>query len=61
MANALASKLDRLEAELSPKPKINVTYTLARSDEEFAALRKLHENVIAQGEMHIVTWLPAQE
>ena len=54
MANALASKLDRLEAELSP-PKISVTCTFAKTDEEVAELRK---NVIAQGEMYLLTWLP---
>ena len=46
MANALASKLDRLEAELSPQPKMNLNCTFAKTDEEVAELRK---NAIAQG------------
>ena len=55
MANALALKLfDRLEAEIGA-PKISVTCTFAKTDEEVAELRK---NVIAQGEMYLLTWLP---
>ena len=58
MTNTLASKLDRLEAELSPQPKMKLTCTFAKTDEEVAELRK---NAFAQGEMYFLTWLPSAE
>jgi hypothetical protein len=58
MANALASRLERLEAQISPRSKIDVTCTFAKSDEEVAELRK---NAISQGDMYIVTWLPTAD
>jgi hypothetical protein len=58
MRNALASKIDRLEAGLSPQPRTSLTVTFARTDEE---LDQLRANCLAQGDMYIVTWLPTAD
>ena len=53
MPSLLASKLDKLEAEISPPSKMNVIVSLI-TDEEIQALRS-DPNVTAQGESWIVT------
>ena len=53
MPSALASKLDKLEAEISPPSKMNVIVSLI-GHEEMQALRS-DPNVRAQGESWIVT------
>lgn len=56
----LSARVTRLEAEASPPEKVKVTCTWANSPEEVDALRK-SPNVIAQGEMYILSWLPPQD
>ena len=58
MRNALASKLDRLEAGLSPLPRTSLTVAFAWPDEE---LEQLRANCLAQGDMYIVTRLPTAD
>jgi hypothetical protein len=56
MRNALASKLDRLEAELSPQPRLKVVF--AGTDKE---VEELSANSSGQGDICIVTWLPTAD
>ena len=53
MPSLLASKLDKLEAEISPPSDLKVVVSLI-SDEEMRA-RRSDPNVTAQGESWIVT------
>jgi hypothetical protein len=53
MASALASRLERLEAEIAPPSKVKVVGSFI-SAEEFAERQK-GNNVLAQGECWIIT------
>lgn len=62
MASSLASKLDRLEAEISPPSRVTTVATYVWSQEEYEARRKEQaENRFAEGDVYFLSWLPPQD
>ena len=61
MPSALASRLDKLEAEISPPSRVTTVVAYAWSEEEYnARLEKERDNIFAQGEVYFLSWLPPQ-
>ena len=62
MPSALASRLDKLEAEISPPSGVTTVVGYAFSEEEYnALLEKERDNIFAQGEVYFLSWLPPQD
>lgn len=62
MPSALASKLDRLEAEISPPSRFITIVSYAWGEEEYAARRKEKAgNIFAESDVYFLSWLPPHD
>ncbi|MEW9838647.1 hypothetical protein [Mesorhizobium marinum] len=62
MASSLSSKLDRLEAEMSPPSRVTTIVTYVWSQEEYEARRREQAgNIFAEGDVYFLSWLPPEE
>ena len=62
MSSVLASRLDKLEAEISPPFRVTSVVSYVWSKEEYEARRKEQAgNIFAEGDVFFLSWLPPQD